>query len=103
MKRSSGSARRKLNLDLMHHLMLEEFVGLIGKDDHSRKQLGFADEARFERLFKNVNQNVRRKVMHPTRPLLSDTFGIEELRRYAQQVTGLIALLRTETATYADL
>jgi hypothetical protein len=92
--RSSGTDRRKFNLDLVHSLMLSEMEALVFKDETFRLSLHLSTRDEAERLFSNINKEFRRKVMHPTRPLLSDDEGIEQLSQQVQQVIQLVELLK---------
>lgn len=94
-KRSKGAERNKLNLDLVHNLFLWELESLVRKDEDFREYLAFTDLPQVERLFEGINGDFRRKVMHPTRPLLSDGDGIKELNQYVHQVVELIDLFTT--------
>jgi hypothetical protein len=92
-ERSSSDERKKYALDLIHSLMLSELQDLIFKDVPFCERLGFVNLEQAQRLFTGINDEFRRKVMHPTRPLLSDTIGIEQLSQYFHQVVELINLL----------
>lgn len=97
-ERSSGDEREKFKLDLVHSLMLSELQDLIFKDTKFCESLGFVDVEHAQPLFAGINNEFRRKVMHPVRPLLSDDIGIEQLSRYVHQVVELINLLENAHA-----
>lgn len=92
-ERSSSAESANYAIDLIHNLYLEELESLILKDESFRSRLGFTDLGHAERLLNGINNGFRRKVMHPTRPLLSDTLGIEQLNIYVNQVAELVRLL----------
>lgn len=96
LSRSSSTDRKTLGLDLIHSLMLGELEDLIKKDGKFRTHLGFRDELHYQTLFDGINGSFRRKVMHPTKPLLNDAHGLVELNRWVHQTIRLINLLSTD-------
>ena len=92
-ERSKSAERNNLNLDLIHNLTLDELESAVLNDSVFCLSLGFKDINHAEHLVDGVNAGFRRKVMHPTRLMLSDDFGIDELNQYVHQVVELIDVL----------
>jgi len=78
-----------LKLDIVHTLYLPEMVKIIRKNEQVRKRLGFSSGENVKNQIGGLVE-FRNTIMHPTKPILSDETGIQDLNKYINRIQALL-------------
>jgi hypothetical protein len=79
----------ELELEAIHTLYIREFSDIIQGEEKLRGQLGFKSKNQVEKYFGGII-DLRNAIMHPTRPILDNDHGIQQLHRRLERIAHLL-------------